>query len=69
MTKREIVQALLDAVQKVDFESAKSMLVDDFQFSRPIPEPINKEAWLGLSASLKNAFPGLDYHFKSGRGG
>jgi predicted ester cyclase len=64
MNKREIVQALLDSVQKGDFESAKSMLADDFQFSGPIPEPISKDAWLGLSSSLKTAFPDLDYHFK-----
>ena len=64
MNKRETVQALLDCVQKGDFENAKTMLADDFQFSGPIPEPINKETWLGMSASLKTAFPDLDYHFK-----
>ena len=64
MNKREIVQALLDSVQKGDFDNAKSMLADDFQFSGPIPEPINQEAWLGMSSSLKTAFPDLDYHFK-----
>ncbi len=64
MNKREIVQALMDAVQKGDLEIAESMLADDFQFSGPIPEPINKEAWLGMSSSLRTAFPDLDYHFK-----
>ena len=64
MNKRETVEALLDSVQKGDLEMAESMLTDDFQFSGPIPEPINKEAWLGMSTSLKNAFPDLDYHFK-----
>ena len=64
MNKREIVQALLDSVQKGDFDNAKSMLADDFQFSGPIPEPINRDAWLGMSSSLKTAFPDLDYHFK-----
>ena len=64
MNKREIVQTLLDSVQKGNFEKAKSLLTDDFQFSGPIPEPINREAWLGMSASLKTAFPDLDYHFK-----
>jgi len=64
LNKRETVQALMDAVQKGDFENAKAMLADDFQFSGPVPEPINKEAWLGMSASLKAAFPDLDYHFK-----
>lgn len=64
MNKREIVQALVDSVQKGDFENAKSMLADDFQFSGPVPEPINRDAWLGMSSSLKTAFPDLDYHFK-----
>jgi len=63
MNKREIVQALMDSIQKGDFVNAKSMLADDFQFSGPIPEPINRESWLGMSASLKTAFPNLDYHF------
>jgi len=54
----------MDSIQKGDFENAKTMLADDFQFSGPIPEPINREAWLGMSASLKTAFPDLDYHFK-----
>jgi predicted ester cyclase len=54
----------MDAVQKGDFQTAKSMLADDFQFSGPIPEPIDKEAWLGMSSNLKTAFPDLNYHFK-----
>ena len=64
MNKREIVQAFLDSVQKGDFETTKSMLADDFQFSGPIPEPVNRDTWLGMSSSLKTAFPDLDYHFK-----
>ena len=64
MNKRETVQALVDSIQQGDFENAKSMLADDFQFSGPVPEPINSDAWLGMSSSLKAAFPDLDYHFK-----
>ena len=63
MNKKEIVQSLMDSIQKGDFKNAKTLLADDFQFSGPIPEPINREAWLGMSASLKTAFPDLDYHF------
>ena len=64
MDSKATVQSLMDAVQKGDFEKAKTLLTDDFQFSGPIPQPINREAWLGMSASLKTAFPDLDYHFK-----
>jgi predicted ester cyclase len=64
MNKRETVQALMDSVQKGDFVNAKSMLAENFQFSGPVPEPINAEAWIGMSVSLKAAFPDLNYHFK-----
>jgi predicted ester cyclase len=64
MNKRETVQALMDSIQKGDFETAKSMLADDFIFSGSVPEPINKEAWLEMSSILKTAFPDLNYHFK-----
>lgn len=40
------------------------MLADDFQFSGMVPEPINRDAWHGMSIALKTAFPDLDYHFK-----
>lgn len=63
MNKREIVQAVMDSVQKGDFVKAKTLLTDDFQFSGPIPEPVNREAWLAMSASLKSAFPDLNYRF------
>ena len=64
MNKREIVQSVMDSIQKGDFVKAKSFLTDDFQFSGPIPQPVNREAWLAMSASLRTAFPDLDYHFK-----
>jgi predicted ester cyclase len=64
LNKRETVQALVDSVQKGDFQTAKSMLADNFQFSGPVPEPIDQEAWLGMSSNLKTAFPDLNYHFK-----
>jgi len=64
MNHSETVQALLDAVQQGDLENAKTMLADGFQFSGPVPQPLNARAWLSMSASLKAAFPDLDYHFK-----
>ena len=59
MNKRETVQALLDSVQKGDFEHAKTMLADDFQFSGPTPEPIDQEAWVGMNTRLQTAFLAL----------
>lgn len=63
MDAKTTVQTLLDSVQNADFEAAKSLLSHDFQFSGIIPEPLNREAWLHMSKSLKKAFPNLDYRF------
>lgn len=65
VNKREIVQSLMDLVQKGDFDNAKSLLAEDFRFRGPMGhEAINTQAWLDMSAGLKTAFPDLDYHFK-----
>jgi ketosteroid isomerase-like protein len=63
MDNKATVQSLMDAIQMGDFEKAKSLFADDFKFSGPVPEPISGEAWLGMSASLKAAFPDLNYRF------
>lgn len=64
MNSQETVQALMDSIQRGDFDRAKTLLADDFQFRGLIPRPINGKAWLRISASLKMAFTGLNYHFK-----
>jgi SnoaL-like polyketide cyclase len=63
MDAKATVKTLMDAVQTADFKKAKSLLTDNFQFSGPVPEPVNGEQWLGISGSLKTAFPNLDYRF------
>jgi len=65
MDSKATVQALMDAVQKGDFVKAQSTLSNDFQFSGPVPQPISGPAWMGMSASLKTAFPDLNYQFKT----
>jgi len=63
MNPREIVQALLDSVQRGDFQKAKFLVSKDCQFSGPFPELIKREAWMGINKNLKKACPNLDYHF------
>jgi len=64
MNAIQTVQTLMDAIQKAEWEKAKSLLTADFQFSGPVPQPIDGEAWLEMSKTLKRAFPNLDYHFR-----
>lgn len=64
MNSQETVQALMDAVQKGDCDRAKTLLSDDFQFKGLVRRPLNGKTWLGMIASLRMAFAGLNYHFK-----
>ncbi len=64
MNKREIVQTLLDHMQKGNFKDARAMLTDDFQFSGPIPKPINADDWLAMGTHMRTAFPDLNYNFR-----
>jgi hypothetical protein len=64
MDTKTTVQSLMDAVQMGQFDKATSLLSSDFKFSGPVPQPISAAEWMGMSASLKAAFPNLDYHFK-----
>jgi hypothetical protein len=64
MDPKATVQALMYAIQRGDFEKAKSHLTADFQFSGYVPKPINAELWLAMSKSLKKAFPNIEYHFR-----
>ena len=62
MDSKAVVQAFMDSMQKGDFEKCKSLLSADFQFSGPVPEPMNGEAWLGLLKIMKTAFPNIEWH-------
>jgi len=64
MDTKATVQSLMDAIQLGEFNKARTLFADDFKFSGPVPEPISGEAWLGMSTSLKAAFPDLDYQFR-----
>jgi len=63
MNQRETVKALLDSVQRGDFEKAKFLVSKDCQFSGPVNELLKREAWMGMNKNLKKACPNLDYHF------
>ncbi|HSO14314.1 MAG TPA: hypothetical protein VLT51_18190 [Anaerolineales bacterium] len=64
MNSQEIVQTLMDAVQKGDFDKAQTLLSDDFQIRGLVRRPVSGKTWLKLGASLRMAFNGLNYHFK-----
>jgi ketosteroid isomerase-like protein len=64
MSSQEIVQALMDSVQRGDFDNARTLLAEDFRFKGMGPRPISGKTWLRMGASLRMAFTGLNYNFK-----
>ena len=64
MNSQETVQALMDSIQKGDFDKAKTLLSDDFRFKGLVSRSISGKTWLKVVASLKLAFTGLKYNFK-----
>jgi predicted ester cyclase len=61
MDPQEIAQAFVEAYNAGDFETASTFLADDFQFSGPVPEPVGKEAFIGLSMTLSAGLPDLNF--------
>lgn len=64
MTSQETVQALMDSIQRGDFDRAKTLISDDFRFKGMIPRSISGRTWLKMGTSLRLAFTALNYNFK-----
>lgn len=45
-----------------DLDSAASYMSEDFQFSGPVPEPVDGKQWLALMQALNTAFPDMNYN-------
>lgn len=67
MNAQTTVQALLESTQQGTFENARPLLAENFRFSGSVPTALDAKAWLSMSASLKAAFPDLEYHFQMTR--
>ena len=48
-----------------DLDSAAAYFSDDFQFSGPVPEPIDGKTWMALMKTMNKAFPDIDYHART----
>lgn len=61
---RQIEKAVFffNAVEQGNWQEVNGWLHDDFLFHGPLPDPIDKEAWLSFQMALKNAFPDWSFH-------
>jgi predicted ester cyclase len=64
MSVRELAEAFGMAMNSGDWEKVASFLSEDFKFMGPVPEPIGGMEWIGLSESLKRAFPDIRYNLR-----
>ena len=62
MNNTELVRTLMTALDAGDMAKARGLLADDFQISGPFPEPLSREQWLGMHATLKAAFPDWSFN-------
>jgi predicted ester cyclase len=61
MSEVEIAKMIFEKIEASDFEGAKDFLGSGFEFSGPVPEPVDAEGWLAMQEKLLTAFP--DWRF------
>ena len=62
MNTEEIAEAYADAFNAGDLDTLADLLSDDFQFSGPVPEPMDRDQFLVLMDVMWNAFPDLQFN-------
>lgn len=62
MSNIDLLQQGLDAFAKGDTATLSSLLTDDYTFSGPTPQPLDKTAFLGLNRALIAAIPDWTFH-------
>lgn len=57
-----VVKRVMQAIESADFPAARALLHDDFQFSGPVPQPIDGDMWLGVHRALYGGMPDLRFN-------
>ena len=57
MSEVEIAKRAFDGIESSDFEGVKALLANNFEFSGPVPEPLDANRWLGMQKKMMAAFP------------
>jgi predicted ester cyclase len=64
MDTRTVFETFMNALESGDFETLAGIVAEDFEFSSHTRPPANKDQWLGISMTLRRAFPDLSYNFQ-----
>ncbi|OLS16823.1 MAG: hypothetical protein HeimC3_51430 [Candidatus Heimdallarchaeota archaeon LC_3] len=63
--KEELLKNFFDAAEANDFSKVKSMVTDSFMFSGPVPEPLNKQGYMGFLKGNAVAFSEFKYNYEN----
>jgi len=63
---QSLVVDLFDAIEAQQFDRVLDYLASDFQFSGPVPVPLNSLQWLRMHRALAMAMPDITINYISG---
>ena len=64
MKQPELARKVFDLIENNKMDEAAKLLSDDFVFSGPVPDPLNRGKWLELQSLLGIGFPDWSFNFK-----
>src|SRR5258708_6184927 len=62
MKKEEIVNEVISALERKNWETLESRLADDFTYSGALPKPIQKRDFVGVQRALHSGMPDLKFN-------
>jgi hypothetical protein len=64
MNAENIAREFVKVFNQGNYDSINGFLEDGFQFSGATPEPMNGAQWIGMSRTLRSAFPDINYRMR-----
>ena len=65
MDAQTVIRETLSAIEAGDMAKAGSNMTDDFKFSGPVPQPIDKAEFLAMQGGLVAAMPNWKFNAKN----
>ncbi len=66
ISTQDVVNSWLDAFKSGDLDKVGSLLSDKFEFKATnLPNPITKAQWVEFIRTLQNAFPDVNFNWRS----
>ena len=62
MSNTDLVKQGLDAWSNADWATLSTLITDDFTLTGPVPQPLDKNAFMGLGRALLTAFPDWSFN-------